>query len=160
VTVSRLISTASAIAAIAIAGCGDDEPPETPVACVAPASAYLDAVKAAPGEVRLDGTTPISACLVEEQDSGALASVGESVVAAVTELNAQVLRDPDPQTIASLGYLVGAVARGAESTGGIHQDLVLRINSAARYTGEDGERLGAAFERAFGEGYSAGQATG
>ncbi len=64
------------------------------------------------------------------------------------------------ETTVALGYLVGAVARGAESTGGIHQDLVLRINSAARYAGEGGDALGAEFERSFGQGYSAAQAGG
>ena len=110
--------------------------------------------------MRLDGTTPISSCLVADQPSGALQTVGKSVVDAATELNSEVLRDPSPATIVSLGYLVGAVQEGASGTGGIHQDLVLRLDAAARYTGPDGKPFGAEFERAFGEGYAAGQAGG
>ncbi len=146
--------------AIALGGCGSDDQPETPAACLQPADAYLRALEAAPGEVRLDGTTPISSCLVAEQPSGALQTVGKSVVDAATELNRRILRDPDPRTIVELGYLVGAVQEGASGTGGIHQDLVLRLDSAARYTGPGGKPFGAEFERSFGEGYAAGQARG
>jgi hypothetical protein len=82
------------------------------------------------------------------------------VIDAATELNRRILRDPDPQTILRLGYLVGAVQEGASGTGGIHQDLVLRLDSAARYTGAGGKPFGAEFERSFGHGYAAGQAGG
>ena len=115
-------------------------PPETPAACLAPPAAYLEALQSAPAEVRLGGATPISACLVADQASGALQTVGKSVV--------------------ELGYLVGAVQEGASATGGVHRDLVLRLDSAARYAGPGGEPFGAAFERSFGEGYAAGQSGG
>ncbi len=149
-------------AAATLSACGADEAPETPVACVAPAAAYLQALEEAPAEVRLDGDVAISSCLVSEQEPGALASVGESVVEVANRLNAQIRRDsdPDPQTIIALGYLVGAVERGAEGTSGIHQDLRLRINSAARFTPADSRPFGAEFERTFGEGYAAAQANG
>ena len=80
--------------------------------------------------------------------------------AAAAELNRQVRRDPEPQTIVQLGYLVGAVQEAEASTGGIHQDLKLRLDSAARYNGPGEKPFSAAFERAFGEGYAAGQAAG
>ncbi len=151
---------AGAAVLMGLAGCGSDETPETPAACLEPAGVYLRALSDAPGEVRLDGTTPISSCLVAEQPSGALQTVGKSLVDAATELNSEVLRDPSPETIVRLGYLVGAVQEGASATGGIHQDLVLRLDAAARYTGPDGRPFGAEFERVFGEGYAAGQASG
>ena len=50
--------------------------------------------------------------------------------------------------------------RAAAATGGIHRDLVLRLDAAARFPGPGGEPFGAAFERSFGEGYAAGQAGG
>jgi hypothetical protein len=155
----RLIS-AGTVTLLALIGCGSDDSPETPAACLEPASAYLQALEAAPGEVRLDGTTPISSCLVADQPSGTLQTVGKSVIDAATELNGQILRDPDPRTIIRLGYLVGAVQEGASGTGGIHQDLILRLDTAARYSGPDGKPFGAEFERSFGEGYAAGQAGG
>jgi hypothetical protein len=158
----RRISTGAAgmLAALAVAGCGGDDPPETPAACLSPASAYLTALKSAPGEVRLGGTTPISECLVEEQEPGQIASVGESIIAAATDLNRRARRDPQPAPILQLGYLVGAVQEAEASTGGIHRDLKLRLDSAARYRGAAGTPFSAGFERAFGEGYAAGQAAG
>jgi hypothetical protein len=146
--------------ALALAGCGADEPAETPVACLEPAGAYLEALEAAPGEVRLGGSTPISSCVVPDQAAGALQTVGKSVVDAATVLNAEVRRDGDERAIVQLGYLVGAVQEGAAGTGGVHNDLVLRLDSAARFTGPGGEPFGAAFERSFGEGYAAGQSGG
>lgn len=148
------------IVSVALASCGSDEPPDTAVACLAPAAAYLTALEQAPGEVRLEGATAISDCLTEEQEPGQLASIGESVIAAATRLNGEVRGDSDPETALRLGYLVGAVEQGAESTGGIHEDLVLRLNAAARFTGEGERPLDAAFERAFGEGYAAAQQNG
>jgi hypothetical protein len=144
-----------------LAGCGgSSEDPETPAACLAPAAGYLRALESAPGEVRLDGTTPISECLVEDQPGGALQTVGESVVDAATELNARARRDPGGRGTVQLGYLVGAVQEGASGTGGIHQDLVLRLDSAARFSGDEARPFPAEFERAYGEGYAAGQANG
>jgi hypothetical protein len=154
------LMVAGAAVLVALTGCGSDDPPETPSACLRPASAYLTALGEAPGEVRLDGTTPISSCLVPDQASGALQTVGKSVIDAATELNRQVLDDADPRTIVRLGYLVGAVQEGASGTGGIHTDLVRRLDTAARYTGPNGRPFGPEFERTFGEGYAAGQASG
>jgi hypothetical protein len=151
---------AGAAALVALAGCGSSETPETPAACLQPAAGYLEALESAPGDVRLEGTTAISSCLVDDQASGALQTVGKSVIDAATDLNSRILRDPDPRAIIELGYLVGAVQEGASETGGIHQDLVLRLDTAARYTGPGGKPFGAEFERSFGEGYAAGQASG
>jgi hypothetical protein len=150
--------TAAALAALA--GCGADEPPQTPAACLAPAAAYLRALDAAPRPVLLAATTPISSCLVEEQAPGAAQAVGRSVVGAATELNRRVRAGADRATTVELGYLVGAVQEAAASTGGIHEDLKLRLDSAARYAGPGGGPFPAAFERAFGTGYAAGQANG
>ena len=144
----------------ALAGCGSSDPPETPAACLAPASEYVEALADAPGEVRLAGTTAISDCLVAEQSAGALQTVGKSIVDAATELNREVRADPGSEAAVQLGYLVGAVQEGAAETSGIHKDLVLRLDSAARYTGSEGKPFPAAFERAYGEGYAAGQASG
>jgi hypothetical protein len=155
-TVRRSPSILAALAAAAaLAGCGSSEPPETPSACRAPASAYLSALEAAPGDVRLEGTTPISGCLVEEQEAGALAEVGKAMVAAATELNRRVLHGASRQTAVELGYLVGAVEARASQTGGIHHDLELRIESAARYAGPQGDSLPPGFEAAFDEGQAA-----
>jgi hypothetical protein len=151
---------AAAVAALALAGCGSDEPPETPAACLAKPPSYVDALGTAPADVRLEGETPISGCLVEEQEPGTLATVGESLLGAANRLNADVRRTGDSETATSLGYLVGAVDRGADGTGGIHQDLRLRIAAAARFQPKGEPPFGAAFERSFNEGYAAGRQAG
>lgn len=146
-------------AALAIAACGSSEPPETPSACLAPASAYLTALKSAPEPVALPDGTPISDCLVDEQQPGPLAQVGQSLVGAAGELNRAARKRPAGPATVELGYLVGAVQEAAAATSGIHEDLKLRLDSAARFA-PDGEPFSADFERAFGEGYGAGQTTG
>jgi hypothetical protein len=146
------------VAGTLLIGCGSDDEPETPVACLAGADGYLQALEDAPGEVRLDGTTPIGDCIVDGQDGGELAQVGEPLVAAATELNRRARRDPGGQVTVQLGYLVGAVQEAAQATGGIHQDLVIRLDAAARFSGDN--PFPASFERAFGTGYAAGQDSG
>jgi hypothetical protein len=116
----------------------------------------MRALERAPGEVRLGGTTPISACLVSEQEAGELANVGQEMIVAATRLNAEARQDPEGEASVQLGYLIGAVAKGADA---IHTDLVRRLNAAARFS-ESGGTLPAGFERAFGRGYTAGQRSG
>jgi hypothetical protein len=146
--------------ALASAGCGSGEDADSaPAACLGGPDAYLAALEDAPGEVLLEGETPIGDCLTEGQGGGQLATVGESAVAAATTLNEEALDDPSGDATVQLGYLVGALQEAASRTGGIHEDLIRRLDAAARYTPK-GELPGAAFERAFGEGYAAGQARG
>ena len=159
----RIVLTVAGVLSALVAGlsgCGSDEAPQTPAACLGPPSAYLAALEDAPGTVLLEGTTPISACLVDDQPPGSLQSVGGALIAAATELNARIRRQPDSETTVQIGYLVGAVQDAAAGTGGIHEDLVLRLDAAARFTGEEGRPFSAEFERSFGEGFAAGQAGG
>lgn len=67
-------------------------------------------------------------------------------------------RDPGGPATVQLGYLVGSVEQGSSTTGGIHQDLVRRLESAANFT-LGGNGLPAAFDRAYQKGYAAGQET-
>jgi hypothetical protein len=151
---SRPIAVLLAIGAIAV-GCGEDEA-ETPAACFSGTGEYLAALEAAPSEVRLGGETPISDCLPSEQEGAELGDVGQAAIAAATDLNEEARRDPTGPESLRLGYLVGAVERGAED---IHADLVRRLNNAARFT-PSGELLPASFERTFGRGYAAGLDSG
>jgi hypothetical protein len=144
-----------------LAGCssGGDDEGQTPVACLAPAGEYLAALDDAPDPVRLEGTTPISDCLTAGQDAAGLSDTGRSLVRAATELNREARRDPSGESTLRLGYLVGAVQQGASETGGIHVDLVRRLDAAARFN-EGGKPLPVSFERTFGKGYAAGQENG
>ncbi len=145
-----------AAAALVLAGCGADGNDEAAPACLATNQGYLRALQRAPGEVLLAGTTPISDCLVPEQDAGQLANIGREMIVAATKLNGEARGDPGGPAAVQLGYLIGAVSRGADS---IHTDLVRRLNSAARFS-ETGRTLPASFERAFGRGYEAGRRSG
>ena len=148
----------AALALAAVAGCGDEDA-ETPAACLAGSGAYLDALREAPEPVLLEGSTPISDCVPADQDAAELGQAGEQMITAATQLNAEARRDPSGEATVQLGYLIGAVQQGADAGGGIHADLLRRLDAAARFT-QGGKPLPASFERALGEGYAAGQETG
>lgn len=145
-------------ACVLLAGCGNTES-STPVACLEGPETYLAALKRAPGEVKLSGETPIGDCLAENQKAGDLSAVGIAMVAAATKLNAEARAQPGGAANLRLGYLLGAAQRGAESTGGIHADLVRRLAAAARYS-PAGRPLPTAFLRTYREGFDAGEAHG
>jgi hypothetical protein len=149
------IALVAAAAILAAAGCGAKKNDLAPAACLVTNDGYLRALESAPGEVRLAGTTPISACLVPNQDGGQLANIGQPMIVAATKLNLEARHGSEPATV-QLGYLIGAVAKGADA---IHTDLVRRLNSAARFSDTGGAQP-ARFERAFGRGYAAGQRDG
>jgi hypothetical protein len=139
-------------------GCGSQSD-STPVACLDGARAYLAALEDAPAEAKLNGETPLSECLAENQQPGDLANVGEALVEAATELNAESRADPGGEANLQLGYLLGAAERGAEETQGIHADLIRRLTVAARYSPEG--PLPAAFLATYRRGFDAGhQASG
>jgi hypothetical protein len=150
-----LVLALVSLLALADAGCGSSSDTSTPVACLEGSGAYLKALAAAPGEATLGGETPISDCLAENQEGGDLATVGEAMVAAATKLNAEARAEPGGQANVRLGYLLGAAERGAESTEGIHSDLLRRLTVAARYSPRP--PLPTAFQRAYREGFEAGR---
>jgi len=76
-----------------------------------------------------------------------------------TRLNAEAREDPSGEASVELGYLIGAAQEAGAETGGVHTDLLRRLDAAARFN-PGGEPLPAGFERAFGEGYAAGQQNG
>jgi hypothetical protein len=150
------IAAAAALTTGFAAGCGGDSEEETPQACLGTAASYREALAAAPGDVALADGTAISDCLPAEQTSGELAQSGEVMIAAATDLNADARTDPTGPAAVQLGFLVGAIERGADS---IHADLVRRVNSAARFSPGGGVQP-PEFERTFGQGYSAGLESG
>ena len=95
-----------------LAGCSSSEDEDAPAACLGGADAYISALRAAPGDVRLQGETPISDCLTPDQEGGQLAAIGKEMIAAATELNAAAQKDPGGSEALQLGYLVGAVEKG------------------------------------------------
>ena len=79
---------------LSIAGCGSSQNDQAPVSCLVGNEAYLKALEKAPGPVLLGSTTPISDCLVPEQEAGQLASIGQEMIVASTKLNNEARRDP------------------------------------------------------------------
>lgn len=156
--VPKLIALAG-LAALLVAGCGGREEPSTPVACLEGSEVYVRALAKVPAAITLDGETPIADCLAENQSGGDLATVGEAMVDAATELNAEAREDPGGQATLELGYLIGAAERGAERTEGIHADLIRRLVVAARFAPKD-EPLSPAFLAVYEEGFDAGRAGG
>lgn len=154
----RLVALLVVALATCAIGCGKPDD-STPVACLEGSKAYLQALKAAPGEVTLDGETTISECLVENQKGGELATVGTAMVDAATQLNAEARAEPGGEANLQLGYLLGAAEHGAEETEGIHAELIRRLSAAARYS-PDNRPLPPAFLRTYKEGFDAGSAEG
>ena len=140
------------------AGCGETDD-STPVACLNGSGTYLRALEAAPGDVRLAGEVPISDCLAENQQAGGLATVGDALLGAATELNARARAEPGGAANVRLGYLIGAAQAGAEGTDGIHAELMRRLVAAATYS-PGNQVLTKEFERAYREGFDAGLARG
>ena len=147
-----------ALGCLIACGCGSQDD-STPVACLEGPGAYEKALAAAPGEVLLQGETPIGDCLVRNQSGGELAGVGGAMVTVATELNAEARAEPGGDAALRLGYLLGAVQRGAERSEGIHSDLVRRLTVAARYA-PGKNPLPPAFYRAYRTGYAAGHSEG
>ena len=142
-----------------VAGCGGGNDDSTPVACLEGTVTYEKALADAPGEVLLEGETPISECFVRNQSTGDLTRVGEAVIAAATELNAGARQEPGGPANLQLGYLVGAAERGAEESEGIHTDLVRRLTVAARFA-PGKEPLSEEFLATYREGFDAGRSGG
>lgn len=144
--------------AVAAVGCGGQDN-TTPAACLEGPGAYLVALADAPKEVQLDSEVRISHCLPENQEGGDLATVGEAMVEAATDLNADARANPGGAANLRLGYLLGAAERGAESTDGIHAELIRRLAAAARYS-PAAEPLSPEFRRTYRQGFKAGFARG
>jgi hypothetical protein len=155
----KALAIAVPLAASVLAACGSSGTESTPAACLGSAASYRQALAAAPGDVRLAGTTPISGCLVEGQSGGELAEAGQAMVLAATQLNEAARNDPAGPEAVQLGYLLGAAHRGASETNGIHTDLIRRLDTAARFT-TGGGTLPASFEPTYGAGYAAGRSGG
>jgi hypothetical protein len=150
------VAIVAACLALLAAGCGSGDE-ETPAACLGGAVPYLEALPAAPDEVRLRGEVAISSCLVDNQPAGELARLGTGLVEATTTLNARA--QGSARQAIQLGYLVGAVRKGAAETSGIHADLVRRIEAAAELS-PGGRPSSPAFEAAYRRGLVAAESSG
>lgn len=142
---------ALSLLSLALGGCASEEPASVPVACKSGPEAVRLALSSAPEPVRLDGV-PLSGCLTRASDSADLQAVGASYVEVAAELAREARRDPEAAAAEQLGYLTGAVRRGAAATQGIHDELRRRLEQELSVV----DTGSAAFQ----EGERAGRATG
>ena len=111
-----------------MAGCGRGGTADLPSACsfAGGTTTVKTALARAPGEVTVDGT-PLSKCLGRDADAADVQSVGAAYVETASDLAAKVRANPHGPAAVQLGYLVGAVRRGASKTAGIHYELERRV---------------------------------
>jgi hypothetical protein len=147
-----------ALGATLLAGCGGGSTKDErqPAACREGVGTYMEALRAAPGEVILAGETPISGCLVAAAEEGELADLGEAALAVATKLNAEARAEPGGPAALQLGYLLGAIARGSAETEGVHAELLRRLTVAARFAPE-GRPLSRRFLAGYEKGFAAGR---
>lgn len=110
----------------ATGACGREERAGVPAACREGQSALREALRAAPGQVRLDGTR-LSDCLARESDGGELRDVGTSFLEAAAALSTAARERPDGAEATQLGYLMGAVRRSGPADQGVNYELVRRL---------------------------------
>jgi len=127
-----------------VVGCGNGEH-RVPVACLE--GDLTKALAKAPGEVRLEGTRP-SECFTRAANPAEIQQVGAVFIDSAEKLADGARAKPHSPAMLQLGYLIGAVRRGAGHTQGIHYETQRRIeqelngvNTHAREFVE-GERAG------------------
>jgi hypothetical protein len=104
------------------AGCGNGQKP-LPPACSDGPPAILRALRSAPGVVRLSDGTRLSDCVARSYGDGEIQELGFSFTPAADRLVAR----GTPEAAVQLGYLVGAVERGARHTNGVQGEIVRRL---------------------------------
>ena len=133
-----------ALSALALAGCArDDGKAELPEPCTGSADAFVAALESAPEPVLVDDVR-ISDCLAKDSTTGDVQAVGVVFLDTAQRLG----REGDA---VALGYLVGALRRGARESQGIHHELVRRVEQ---------EAAGVAGSSAFERGLRAGRTSG
>lgn len=117
-----------ALALLAFSGCGSRTPPAQ--ACIeAQPADVLQALAHAPGDVTLADGTPLSQCVRRTIDDSRLQALGATLTAAADELAAQ-MRSSGAAAF-QLGFLIGAVDRGATQAAGLQEELANRVAGAA-----------------------------
>jgi hypothetical protein len=133
----------AALCLVLAAGCGEDSNP-VPAACLESAAAVREA--ATRGALR-DGTL-ISACVERADAEGEVLDLGTDLVRAAERLASD-------ESARELGFLVGAVRRGAARTEGVGAEVARRVEAAARPVAAD-PRLRDDLERGLRDGQARG----
>ena len=133
-------AAAGVVVAACASGCGGGQDPP-PTACSDGARTVLGALQRAPGDVSLEGGTLISTCVRRSLDTGQIQTLGFTYLAAANS-ELQLIPHSDAAAL-QLGFLVGAVRRGANKTNGVQLELVRRLDQVAGVGGPPGPRRAA-----------------
>jgi hypothetical protein len=133
-------AAAGVVVAACASGCGGGQDPP-PTACSDGARTVLGALQHAPGDVSLEGGTLISTCVRRSLDTGQIQTLGFTYLAAANS-ELQLIPHSDAAAL-QLGFLVGAVRRGANKTNGVQLELVRRLDQVAGVGGPPGPRRAA-----------------
>jgi hypothetical protein len=98
-----------------------------PAECLDSPAAVRKALASAPGDVRLAGRVPISDCFQQAASAADVQNLGGIFIAATGQVAQRVQRAPHSHAAVELGYLVGAVRRGALTDRGIHYESERRV---------------------------------
>jgi hypothetical protein len=129
--VARNLSVGCVVLVVLAAGCSRSSGTESaPAACTsgspsARVASLRSALARAPAPVRLGDGTSISDCLAHDADSGDLQNVGSMLLTVTQQLADSGARDN--RTLLELGYLAGAVHRGAALAQGVDDEIERRI---------------------------------
>lgn len=112
------------------AGCGSGGPERLPAACGQGPSAVRQALAAYPRPVALADGSTLSECVARAYTDGELQQLGFALTPVADELAAR----RDAASAERLGFLVGAVRRGAAQTSGVHAELVRKLEGAIAHS--------------------------
>ena len=112
--------------ALSAGGCSRGQEAEIPTGCQAGERSVHQALARAPGEVTVQGTR-LSDCLVARSNAVEVQSIGAVYLGVTSDLAEQARARPAGPAATRLGYLIGAVRRGAARTQGIHDELRRRL---------------------------------
>jgi hypothetical protein len=143
------------LAGLALSGCTAGDDPPLPADCLQGEEALEEALAAAPDPVRLGDGTAISTCVELASSAADQQNVGILVVGVAEGLEEEAA-DGDEAAALRLGYLVGAVQRGAQRTSGIQLELAFRISRVAGALGDPSPEITGALT----DGIAAGERTG
>jgi hypothetical protein len=113
-------------AAALLAGCGNHDVAVAPE-CLENAAEVSQALARAPGDVRLGGRVRISDCFQNAASSADVQNLGAIFIDATGQTAERVRKAPHSHAAVELGYLIGAVRRGAHTDGGVHYESERRV---------------------------------
>jgi hypothetical protein len=123
----RACSFGALLVAATLAGCGSEPSKTVPVACKEGAGAVERALRLAPGAVRLGGTL-ISDCFTRASDPGDVQALGLTYLPVAERLSTEARARPRGPAPLRLGFLIGAIHRGAADAQGIYTELERRLD--------------------------------